>query len=237
MPDHYPLPNLTPPTQKTNTAAITSTTLGRVRGRSLNILCLLLNEPHRTFELGEILDYPAPYIWKYLQRLQKYGLVREQDCFYFLTDKGVSFTNTLPINFNIIKSKVTRTRQKLDTSRQKLDSKSKIIPMQVSLAFWQPKYPIDESTSMVVEVMVAHYNDTASQGKARVGYTYPASYTKWDIAKDFELTMEQLDEVNRVLQNQGIGYVCNYYGGRYKRGLFERWIAMREAEQKIAGKK
>ncbi len=226
-----PFPNLTPPTPKT-TAANTPPTgirFGQIRGRSIKILKLLEKESSRTVELGESLDYPPHYVWKYLNNLRKYGLVREQDYSWFLTDLGASFI----LKF-LNKYTITETRKTLEREEKETRKTRKIETKQISLGLWQPKYPLDETASRVVEVMLEHYNTTVAEGKPQLGYTYPAYYDKWDIAKEFNIPIDEVDEVNRVLQNQGIGFLCRSYGGRLKRAFFEKWILMRKAEQKIS---
>lgn len=217
--------------------ASTTTTLGRIRGRSIKILLLLMEEPSRTIKLGERLDYPAAYVWKYLKNLQKYGLVREQDSFWFLTDKGASFTLTLSTTATTSTTNtntINRTRKKLERRSKETRNIENQGSKQVSLEGWQPKYPLDEMSRRVVEVMVAQYNNTMAQGKAQIGFTFPAHYDKYNVAEYFVLTLEQLDEVNRTLINDGIGFTCRRYEGRWKAALFKEFVERRIQEQKSA---
>ena len=160
-------------------------------------MILLEKEPSRTVELGENLDYPPHYVWKYLNNLRNYGLVREQDYSWFLTDLGSSFILKFLNKYTIIETRKTLEREAKET--RKLESRS--VVRQVSIAAWTRINEFSSSEQKVVEVMLAHYNETGS----------PFLYFRdhWMFAEKFTINPDDVNDVIMRLKQDKIIYVFN----------------------------
>lgn len=219
-----PFPNLHPPTPKTNatTTSTTPTMLGKIRGRTIKILILLENQPSRTVELGENLDYPPHYVWRYLKNLQKYGLAREQDYIWYLTDKGYSFIVPLIKNFNKNEN-ITKSRNELETkskeTRNELETKSKPVFKQASLGVYLSNYSLEVIERGVVEVLVAHFNETQSK------FIY--CQDQYEMAEKFKCRPDQIIPVMQHLKQDHIAYVYHDRGyNSFKVGLYKSFVEL-----------
>jgi len=145
----------------------TSTTLGRVRGFTIELLHHLQDGKKRCCDLVEITGKSHPYVWRYLKRMQNYKLVEKNDGFWFLSDIGVNFLKHLNIVYNniieyrqIIDRKKKEERQLIDTSFTNV----KVKPMkQVPISLWLQSSDREHLEKEVVEVLLKHYNETGSK--------------------------------------------------------------------------
>lgn len=210
-------PKPTPPQPAAITTS-TKTMLGKIRGKSIKILLLLLHEPSRTFELGEILDYPPHYVWKYLKNLQKYGLTREQDYFWFLTDQGASFTKYFD-KPNIYNESINESRKKLETKSKETRNENKRVFKQASLSVFFSNCSLEAVERRVVEVLVAHFNETESK------FIY--CHDQYEMSEKFDCRPDQVIPVMQHLKQDHIAYVFHDRGyNAFKVGLYKSFVEL-----------
>ena len=211
---------------QTDNTAITSPTptrYGQIRGRSIKILALLEKESSRTVELGESMDYPPHYVWKYLNNLRKYGLVREQDYSWFLTDLGASFILKFLNKYTIVKTRKTLEREEKDS--RKLEPIR--VLKQVSLEEYSQIHNLDSVCSGVVEVLAANYRKTKRQGRF---FNDDYEATEW-INNQWQhdgvklLTVSELGEALMILFNEGTCWDPGLKpGGKRKIGITKKCV-------------
>lgn len=190
----------------------TTTTLGRVRGFSIELLFMLNEGGGRCCDLSERSGKTQPYIHRYLRNLRNYGLVTQNDAFWFLTDLGKEFVKYLNIVYNNIidyrkkkerKKKVRRKKiERLNLNSQ--DSKGKELVKkpkflkQVKIDLWLRGSGLEDSEKEVVEVLVKHFNETGSK------FLYFKDH--YDIAERFGIRPDQVNPILMHLKQDNIIY-------------------------------
>jgi len=145
----------------------TTTTLGRVRGFTIELLYHLQEDRKRCCELVEITGKSHSYVWRYLKNMQNYKLVEKNDGFWFLSDIGVNFLRHLNILYNniieyrkIIERKKKDNRKKIESSFTNVKAKTM---KQVPISLWLQSSDREHLEKEVVEVLLKHYNETGSK--------------------------------------------------------------------------
>jgi len=96
----------------------TTTSLGRVRGFTIDLLFLLKDGPKRLRDLAEITEKTRPYVYTYLRNIRNYGLTEKKGFLWKLTLLGEEFHSYLNILYNnIIISRKIEERRKKDSRK------------------------------------------------------------------------------------------------------------------------
>jgi len=189
---------MTDPLLTTSSTSTSSTPLGRVRGFTINLLFALKEGPRRTYELAEISGKTREYVYSYLKRMRKYGLVMKNGFFWNLTVLGSDFISYLEevskysiVCRHIENRRRTEERQKRDTSPLK---KLK----QVSIQAFLRTSTLHDTEKRVVEDLVDHYNKTGSK------FRYFDDH--YAAAEFYKCTPDQMVNVMKNLKQDHIGY-------------------------------
>jgi len=141
----------------------TTTSLGRVRGFTIDLLYHLRDGPKRLCELVEITEKSRFYVWRYLKNMQNYGLTSRDGYFWKLTDIGVNFVMYLDDIYNIIIISRKKEERKKKESKKKVESSPLKRHEQVSISPFLRDSSLDDTEKEVVEMLVNHYNKTGSK--------------------------------------------------------------------------
>lgn len=201
----------------------TTTTLGRVRGFTIELLFHLGDGPQRCCELAEKTEKKQNYVYSYLKNMRNYGLVEKEWAYWKLSRMGGEFLRYMNISYNNIYyyRKKEERRKKDIKSNRKLGlhlSTSKYIK-QVNLDLFFADCTLDDAERVVVEVLVDHYNKTGSK------FLYFKD--SYEIAEKFNI---HPDQVNRVLMNlKQDRIVYNFRDRRHnawKIGLYKAFVEL-----------
>lgn len=141
----------------------TTTSLGRVRGFTVELLFHLKDGPRRCCDLAEITDKTQPYVRRYLGNMWIYGLVEKDGVLWNLSVLGEDFLSYLNIVYNnILEYRKKKERKKKDKRKKKESSQPKKAK-QVPLLPFTRNLSLDDTERRVVEVLVAHYDETGSK--------------------------------------------------------------------------
>jgi len=69
----------------------TTTSFGKIRGFTVDLLFVLKNHGLRTSEAAELTEKSTAYVSRYLKNMRKYGLTEKQGFLWFLTPLGGEF--------------------------------------------------------------------------------------------------------------------------------------------------
>lgn len=141
----------------------TTTSLGRVRGFTVDLVYRLANGPTRCCELVDMTGKSHDYVYMYLKRMRNYGLVENNEGFWFLTDIGESFLAYLYIVYSNINEYEQITNRKLTETEQKANTSHSKTSKQIPISLWLQNSGLDRVEREVVEVLVDHYNKTGSK--------------------------------------------------------------------------
>lgn len=155
----------------------TTTSIGKVRGFSILILHVLRGRLMLASEIADLLDKKNGYVWTYLIRLRRYGLLERKGQFWTLTSLGASLidrvkkikelkrkrrlmkTAYIPTEKQQKKNrKTTGHLQKINTSESKKKEK-------LSIELWLKNSDgnYQHAEKKVVEYLLSHYNQTGSK--------------------------------------------------------------------------
>jgi len=206
---------------KVNYALLSTTTLGRVRGFTIELLFHLGEGPQRCCELVEKTGKQHRYIWRYLRNMQFYGLVEKNDGLWNLSEIGVNFLSYLSIVYNNIIEYRKRVERKKTEGRKKVDSsftnvKEKSMK-QIPISLWLQQTDREQVEKEVVEVLVDHFNKTGS---------------KFLFFKDIYAISERFktspDQINQALMNLKQDHIVYNYRDRshdaWKIGLYKDFV-------------
>jgi len=173
---------------------LSTTTLGRVRGFTVELLFHLRDGALRTYGLCELTQKTHQYVSAYLKNMRKYGLVEKNDSFWNLTVLGRDFSSYLEREgkHNIIIQKKEERKKK--EGRKKPVKKLK----QVSIQAWLLTSTLDDIEKRVVEVLVEHFNKTGSM------FRYFNDY--YEAAEFFKATSDQIVEAMKHLKQDKVAY-------------------------------
>jgi len=196
---------------------ISTTSLGRVRGFTIELLFELKKGPRRCCEIAEITGKSRPHVYRYLKNMEIYGLTEKNSPFWNLTDLGISFISHLETLYdNIIKSRKIDERKKKE-SRKKAESYNPKRLKQVPIQLWLQNSSLDDTEKAVVEVLMDHYNKTGSKFLFASGF--------YELAERLKQNPSLLPQALRKLIEDNIIYVWNLKSGGYmKVGLKKDFI-------------
>lgn len=201
----------------------TTTALARVRGFTTILLLLLYEGQKRCCELVEITSKKHDYVWQYLKRMQKYGLVEKNEAFWFLTDLGVYFAEYLKKHYNILNNNIKEYEQKVNRKRTESEQLEKKETKQIPLSAWLASSSLDEIEKRVVEELVEHYN--------RTGSTFKYFSDIYEAAEHFKCTPNEIAEALKRLKQDKIIYSWrDKTFNAWKIGLYRAFIEARMKE-------
>ena len=201
----------------------TTTTLSRIRGFTINLLFLLENVGLRTCEVAELTQKSNAYVSVYLCNMRKYGLTMKKGHLWNLTSLGRDFLTYLKqfdkhknrIYTIIHKSKKINKRYTKDKQKMNKSSASRK-PKQVSIQPWLRKASLDETETVVVEVLMEHYNRT---GGPFLWFPYRSYY---ELAERLKVNPDLLPKALRKLTEDQIIYVWRHRKIGLKKAFIEK---------------
>ena len=198
----------------------TTTSLGKVRGFTVELLFMLSEGGGRCCDLVERSGKPRYIVHKYLERLQKYKLADKIDSFWYLTPQGAEFVKYLKIvNRNILECRQKVDRKKTE-SRQKVDTSEPKKLKQVSISLWLQNSDPSQIEKEVVEVLVDHYNKTGSK--------FILFRDMYDLAEKIRGSPEATFTAIRRLRQDNIVYLYrSEIQGYWKLGLKKEFVEAR----------
>jgi len=204
-----------------STLTTTSTALGRVRGFSIILLFLLSKGVKRCCELAEETQKSRDYVYSYLKRLQKYGLVDISDSFWNLTDLGAWFVEYIKRN-SAISDIILKSEQKKNR-RRTLKGQKKNRTRQIDIELWSKSTGLSGVQKEVVEVLVDHYNKTGSK--------FILFRDIYELAEKVKGSPEAVFAAIRRLRQDNIIYLYHSeFQGYWKLGLKKDFIEARLEE-------
>jgi len=207
----------------------TTTTLGRIRGFTVELLFHLNEGPKRCRDLVEKTGKSHSYVWRYLKNMQNYGLVEKNGVFWELSILGREFLSYINILYNNISEYRKIIERKSKDNRKKVESYTPKKPKQVRISAWLSSSNLDELESRVVEVLVNHYNKT---GSLFLYFRDP-----YEAAEFFKCTPDQLTQAMRKLKQDRIAYPWRDRTlNAWKIGLYKAWVQALLAETEIEKK-
>jgi predicted transcriptional regulator len=149
---------------KPQTALISTTTSsGRVRGFTVELLFHLKDGPRRCRDLAKITEKPRNYVYTYLKNMRIYGLTEKNGVFWNLTVLGRDFLSYLNIVYNNIIERQKKEKRKTKERIKKVESLQPKRLRQVRFDLWLQNSNLSDTEKEVVEVLLKHYNETGSK--------------------------------------------------------------------------
>jgi len=212
--------------EKVNYALLSTTTLGRVRGFSIELLFMLHEGGGRCCDLSERSGKSQPYVHRYLRNLRKYELVRQNDAFWFLTEFGAEFVKYLHIVYNnIIEYRKKKERKKKEERKLEESSPPKVLK-QVAISLWLQDSDRSRVEKEVVEVLVKHYNETGSK------FLYFRDV--YHFADNFKIRPDEVNQLLMSLKQDRIVYSFrDKQHNAWKVGLYKAFLEGLKASQGI----
>jgi len=199
----------------------TSTALGRVRGFSIMLLLLLSKGVKRCCELAEETQKSRDYVYSYLKRLQKYGLVDISDSFWNLTDLGAWFVEYIKRNRTIY-DMILKSEQK-ENRRRTLKEQKENRNRQINITLWSKSTDLSGAEKEVVEMLLEHYNKTGSK--------FILFRDMYDLAEKVKGSPEATFTAIRRLRQDNILYLYrSEIQGYWKLGLKKEFVEARLKE-------
>jgi len=196
----------------------TTTSLGRVRGFTVELLFHLKDGSLRLSDLNELTGKQARYIQVYLFNMRNYGLVDKKDAFWELTDLGRDFTTHLTNVNNNIKDVSKKEERSIKEISKKEPQKLK----QVRFDLWLSNCNLSETEKEVVEVLTRHYGETGSK--------FILVKNQFELAEKLGKNPDVLLEaLKRLVQDNIIYLFRSQLEGHWKIGLKKAFV---EALQK-----
>lgn len=177
----------------------TTATLCRVRGFTIDLLFELKNQGLRTTDIIDSTGKTRWYVSRYLYNMRNYGLVKKTGPFWNLTEEGslfLSYLESIGTNTNRMRKIAER---KLKEGRKIAESSSSKKPKQISIELWLHNSNLDETETVVVEVLVDHYNRTGGK------FLWFTSFH--DLAERLKVSPSLLPQALRKLSEDQIIYV------------------------------
>jgi len=214
------LPNQDTQSQKIDYELLSTTTsLGRVRGFTLELLKHLENEPKRCHELAKITHKSRWYVWTYLRNMRIYGLVEKNGVFWKLSDLGVNFQAYLNIVYNnILDSQKKEERKKKESIKKEESSPPKRL-QQIPISLFLYDLNLDDTEKEVVEMLVNHYNKTGSK--------FILVRNQYDLAEKLKNNPQAITEALANLRQDNIIYLYrSTLEGYWKIGLKKDFVKL-----------
>lgn len=195
----------------------TTTSLGKVRGFSIELLFLLSEGGLRCCDISERTGKSQPYVHRYLRNLRSYGLVAKDGVFWQLTNLGIEFVNYLSfLNINILEYRKKIERKK-KVNRNKLETKAPKVSKQVPISLWTQNCDRDRVEREVVELLLKHYNKTNSK--------FILVKDEYELSERLKASPEAVKEALKNLRQDNIIYLRrSQIAGYWKLGLKQAFI-------------
>jgi len=191
----------------------TTTSLGRVRGFTIELLFHLEGGSKRCCDLAEITEKTQPYINRYLRRMRNYGLTEKQGILWKLSPLGEDFLSYLKGVYN----NIIIYRQKKDRKKKEERQKPRIKPKQVRISAWLTSSTRDEVEKRVVEILMEHYNKTGSK------FQYFDDI--YAAAESFKCTPDEIQKAMRNLKQDHVAYAWRDSSlGAWKIALYKDFV-------------
>jgi len=195
----------------------TTTSLGRVRGFTIDLLYHLKDGPKRCCDLVEITGKYHRYVWRYLKNMQNYGLVEKQGLLWELTVLGRDFLSYLNIVYNNIIEYRKKVERKTKERRKKVETSQPKRHEQISISLFLLNSSLDDTERAVVEVLVDHYNKTGSK--------FILVKNQYELAEKLAKHPQSTLEALRNLRQDNIIYIYrSTLEGYWKIGLKKAFI-------------
>jgi hypothetical protein len=196
----------------------TTSSLCRVRGFTIDLLFALKEGPRRTYELAEISGKPRGYVYKYLKRMRKYGLVMKNGFFWNLTILGSDFISYFErvSKYSIVcrhlgDRRGTEERHLEDTSRAKAS-------LQARFDLWLQNSSLPDTEKEVVELLCKHYEKTGSK--------FVLIQNEYELAKEINKNPQDIRPALANLRQENIIYLlrAHDFPGYHKLGLKKAFV-------------
>lgn len=194
-------------------AADTTTSFGKLRGFTLEVLDLLSKENLSSQEVSFKTDKTVLYVNVYLYRLLNYGLALKNEDFWYLSQKGIEIHSLLkPLIKHNNNNNTTITQQQHNNN-----TKTQKKPKQVTLEGFFREKGLSEVEKEVVDMLVAHLNE--SGGK----YLYFRDI--YEIAEKVHSNPGEVEATIKKLKQEEICYIIkDPLFGCWKLGLKKAFV-------------
>lgn len=176
-----------------------------------------------SWQVAEQTSKSCRFVNVYLWRLKKYGIVKKEDEFWFLTDFGEDIAVVLctrdrdrdrDMSNNVHKynRSITEGQQKYNTSPQKK-------PIQVSIQNWLRDSSPGDAERAVVDLLVSHFNKTGSK--------YVLVKDHYAMSDMLSINVNDVADVLAKLRQENIIYLMrDPTSGLWKLGLKKAFIEL-----------
>ena len=200
----------------------TTTSLGRIRGFTIELLFHLRDGPKRCCDLAEITGKSQPYVRRYLGNMQNYGLVVKEGVFWNLTSLGSEFIDYINILYSNISEYRKKEERRKKEKRKKKESWSARPSKQLSIDLWLKSSSFDDVEKEVVEMLVNHYNRTGSK--------FILVKDIYELAEKLNVSPSALPQALKRLRQDNIVYVVKERTmGFWKIGLKRQFVNLLKA--------
>jgi len=135
-------------------------TWSKIRGFTLGLLELLADAPSTTTSLAFDTGESTAYIRRYLRNMLNYGLVHVDDYVWHITDLGSSL---LSLTQRERKEKEERKKRERKKKERSIHFRvSSLVHGQIRLDTWLREHSLSECEKEVVDMLVAHFNQTGT---------------------------------------------------------------------------
>ena len=200
------------------TSISTTTSLGRVRGFTIDLLYHMEDGPKRCCDLAEITEKTQAYVHRYLRNMRNYGLVEKQGVLWNLSVLGRDFLTYL----NIVYRYRYRYRKKKERKKKERRKKKETSPpkklKQISISLFLRDSSLDDTEKVVVEVLVDHYNKTGSK--------FILLKNEYELAEKLAKHPQSIIEALKNLRQDNIIYLMRDrdFPGYHKIGLKKAFV-------------
>jgi len=195
----------------------TTTSLGRIRGFTIELLFHLRDGPKRCCDLAEITGKSQPYVRRYLGNMQNYGLVVKDGVFWNLTRLGSEFIDYINILYSNISEYRKKEERRKKEKRKKKESSFPKPSKQLSIDLWLKSSSFDDVEKEVVEMLVNHYNRTGSK--------FILVKDIYELAEKLNVSPSALPQALKHLRQDNIVYVIKERTmGFWKIGLKRQFV-------------
>lgn len=201
----------------------TTTSFGRVRGFTVELLFHLKEGPLRTRALCQKTEKSCQYVETYLYRMQEYGLVMKNDSFWNLTTKGQDFTTYMKreeeflVNRKQTNKQIQHLNNKTKTKTKHLDNTVvQKVEFQSRFDLWLQNSSLNDIEKEVVDQLVSHYKKTKQK------FILVAS--RYELAERLNVNPETLQDALRQLYQDRIAYCVRFQGTYWKIGLYVSFL-------------
>ncbi len=204
-------------------ATTTSSSLGRVRGFTVELLRILDLGPLRTAAICQKTQKTVQYVETYLNRMTTYDLTMKTGSFWNLTATGESFCVYLKREDEFLRDVKERKKESkhlhnttTTTTTHSPHTILKKVQIQAQFALWLHENPLSDVEKGVVDYLVSHYNRTR-QKFIIVG-------THYELAQRLNVNPEAIKEAMKKLYQDRVAYCVRWQGSEWKIGLYKAFV-------------